>query len=132
MANILEAIRDFGPKLRLNKTLTMRDLAALIAMRTAVNENQVMLVLQELKFAIIYFIRQGTPINLPGLGKFAPTISREGRYRVRVRVDKELRDELNEKNAYAGWLENPERIGLDNEGYKTLWDAENPDDPLEF
>lgn len=132
MANLLEAIRDFGPKLKLNKTLTMRDLAAFIAMRTAVNENQVVLVLQELKFAIIYFIRQGTPINLPGLGRFAPSISREGKYRVNVRVDKDLRDELNEKNAYAGRLEHPEHIGLDNDGYKNLWDAENPSDPLEF
>lgn len=132
MANLLEAIRDFGPKLKLNKTLTMRDLAAFIAMRTAVNENQVMLVLQELKTAILYFNRIGTPIYLPGLGRFAPGINRDGQYRVNVRVDKALKNGLNEKDAYAGRLENSEHIGLDDDGYKSLWDAGHPDDPLEI
>jgi hypothetical protein len=132
MAKILEAIRDFGPKLKLNKTLTMRDLAAFIAMRTAINETQVLSVLLELKFAILYFIRQGTPINLPGLGRFAPGIGRDGKYRVNIRVDKSLTDGMNEKDAYAGRLDNPDTIGLDNEGFKILWDAEHPNDPLEI
>lgn len=132
MAKILEAIRDFGPKLKLNKTLTMRDLAAFIAMRTAINETQVMAVLLELKFAILYFIRQGTPINLPGLGRFSPGIGRDGKYRFNVRVDKCLVDGMNEKDAYTGRLENPENIGLDNEGFKVLWDARHPRDPLEI
>jgi hypothetical protein len=88
--------------------------------------------LQELTFAILYFIRQGTPINLPGLGRFAPGIGRNGKYRVNVRVDKCLVDGINEKDAYTGRLEHAENIGLDNEGFNVLWDAEHPDDPLEL
>jgi len=31
-----------------------------------------------------------------------------------------------------GEIKNREHIGLDNAGYKALWDPDHPDDPLEF
>jgi len=35
-------------------------------------------------------------------------------------------------DTYHGEIVNRERIGLSNEEYKALWDADHPDDPLEI
>jgi hypothetical protein len=72
MAKLIEALRKFGPKVKLNATLPDEDLADWIAMRTSLMPNEVTMTLQELKAAILYFNQHGTPIKLPGLGKFTP------------------------------------------------------------
>ena len=42
-----------------------------------------------------------------------------------------LKNGINSPGNYQGELLNKERIGLSNEEYKTLWDADHPGDPLE-
>lgn len=130
MATLIEAIRRFGPKIRLNSTVPQRELAEWISMRTGLNANQVMLVLQELKAAILYFNRQGTPVNLPGLGWFAPSVARNGQFRINLRIAPELRKGMNLNDSFGGRIDNRGNIGADNITLKTQWDAENPDNPL--
>ncbi len=47
------------------------------------------------------------------------------------RADMDLKRGINAPDAYTGEVANKSRIGLDNDGYKELWDADHPDDPLE-
>lgn len=130
MATLIEAIRRFGPKVQLRGTVPQRELAQWISMRTGLNANQVMLVLQELKEAILYFNRLGMGVKLPGLGWFSPSISRDGQYKINLRVDPELRKGMNVTGSYAGPVENRQNIGLDNASLKAQWDLTHPDDPL--
>lgn len=132
MAKLIEAVREYGPRLRLNKTLGLRDLADWIAMRTGLNEHQVLMVLQELKAAILFFNCLGTPVRLPGLGRFAPSISLEGQLRINLSLDSDLRRGINRPHAFSGRIDNKENIGLDHAGLKARWDEEHPDDPLEL
>jgi hypothetical protein len=132
MAKFIEAIRKFGPKLKLNSLLPERDLAEWVGMRTGQTPGEVALMLDELKAAVIYFNRRGTPVKLPGLGLFSPSIGRDGKFRINVRTDTALRKGINAADAFNGRVINRGNIGLDNEGFKAMWDEAHPDDPLEL
>jgi hypothetical protein len=43
-----------------------------------------------------------------------------------------LKNGINAPDAFSGQLRNKQNVGLDNDGYKALWDAEHPGDPLEI
>ena len=132
MARIMQAVRDYGPKVKLNPTAQLEQVADWMAMRTGLNKSEVMMVLQETNEAILYFNAQGTPVKLPGVGTFTPSVSREGTFKINLRADAGLKKRLNAPDAYTGTLLNKNRIGLDNAGYKELWDADHPDDPLDI
>jgi len=128
----MQAVRDYGPKVKLNPTAQLEQVADWMAMRTGLNKSEVMMVLQETNEAILYFNSQGTPVKLPGVGTFTPSVSREGTFKINLRADAGLKKRLNAPDAYTGTLLNKNRIGLDNAGYKELWDADHPDDPLDI
>lgn len=130
MATLLDAVRTYGPSLRLGITAQMDDVANLMAVRTGFNRNEVMMVLQELQEIILYFNRLGMPVKLPGVGTFAPSLDRAGRYRIHLRIDAALKKGINLPETYKGRIHNKQNIGLDNTGYKQLWDADHPTDPL--
>ena len=130
MATFIEAYRDFGPRLELNTTATLEDIAELMSMRIGLNAPQVLQALREIGEVIVYLNRQGTPVNLPGVGIFRPSIARDGELRINFRTAPLLRDRINSPNAYRGPIVNREHIGVDDATLKALWDAEHPDDPL--
>lgn len=130
MANLLDAMRSYGPALKLSITAQMDDVANLMAVRTGFNKNEVAMVLQELQEVILYFNRLGMPVKLPGVGTFAPSVDRAGHYRIHLRVDAALKKGINIPDTYKGRIHNKQNIGLSNAGYKELWDAEHPNDPL--
>jgi nucleoid DNA-binding protein len=131
VAKIVEAVRDYGPKLELKPTAHLQQIADWMAMRTGLNKSEVMMVLQETNEAIRYFTSQGAPVKLPGIGTFTPSIDREGTFKINFRADVTLKQQLNTPEAYTGKLLNKSRIGLDNAGYKALWDVDHADNPLE-
>ena len=132
MATLIKVFRSLGPKVQLRGTVPQRELAQWISMRTGLNPNQVMLVLQEMKEAILYFNGLGMKVKLPGLGLFSPSINRDGQYNINLRVDSDLRKGINATDAYSGPLENRQNIGIDNATLKAQWDLTHPDDPLEL
>ena len=132
MAKILQAVNAYGPKLECNPTAQLEQIAGWMSMRTGLNKSEIMMVLQETSEAILNFNNQGTPVKLPGIGTFTPSINREGQLKVNFRADSALRGGINAPNAYTGTIQNKGRAGLDNAGYKELWDEEHPDDPLDI
>jgi hypothetical protein len=131
MARIVEAVRDYGPKVDLNPTAQLEQVADWMAMRTGLNKSEVMMVLQETNEAILYFNSQGAPVKLPGVGTFTPSVDRGGTFKINFRADMDLKKRINAGDAYTGTVLNKNRIGLDDAGYKELWDADHADDPLE-
>lgn len=132
MAQLLQAINRYGPRLDLNKTAQLDQIVDWMASRTGLNKSEVMMVLQELNEAILFFNGAGTPVKLPGVGTFTPSISRDGQFRVKFRADQALKNGLNAANAYHGRMVNKANIGISNEDLKAAWDADNPDDLLEL
>lgn len=132
MATLLQAMQAYGPKLELNQTIQLNEIADWMAMRTGINKSEALRMLQELNEAIIYFNRQGMPIKLPGIGTFSPSIDREGEIKINLRPDVELKKGINSPGAYTGKIANKAAIGLPNEDFKLLWDTDHPEDPLEL
>lgn len=130
MAKMLDAFRTYGPVLKLNATAQLDTVAQWMAMRTGINKSEVLMVLQELHEALLYFNCQGTPVKLPGVGTFSPSVDRSGTFKINLRADNALKQGINTPAAYIGKVQNKQRIGLDDISYKKLWDAEHPEDPL--
>lgn len=132
MANFLKAHRAIGPQLRLSTPVQLDELAEWMAMRAHLGKGTVMMLLQELHEAILYFNRQGAPVKLAGIGTFSPSIDRNGGYDIHLRLDPQLRRGINAPRAYTGRIHNKMHIGLDDAQYKAIWDLAHPDDPLEL
>lgn len=131
MAKIVQAFNTYGPRLVLNPTAQLDRVAGWMAMRTGLNKSEITMVLQELSDAVLYYNRQGMPVKVPGIGTFSPSINRAGEIKIHVRTDGALKRGIAAPESYTGTIENRERAGLDDAGYKALWDADHPDDPLE-
>ena len=132
MARLIQALASYGPKVERTQLADMERVSELVAKGTGLTEGEVSLILRELHKAILYHNRAGTPVQLPGIGIFATTVDRHGRRRIRFRMDSTLRAGMNGAAARRLPVKNAGNIGLDNAGYKALWDAEHPEDPLEI
>ena len=132
MAKLLQAVNQYGPKLSLNPTAQLKRIAEWIAMRTGLNTSEVLMVLQELHEALLFFTRDGTPVKLPGIGTFTPSISRTGKFNMNLRADIGLKNGLNSPGTYTGQIMRKDRIGFTDQQYKDIWDNEHPSDLLEI
>ncbi|MFN8423107.1 MAG: hypothetical protein U0470_06845 [Anaerolineae bacterium] len=132
MATFLEAVQAFGPRLVYNRTATTATVANTLAGRTGLKYGQVLLVLRELHEVLIQYLETGTPVELEGFGRCRPTMNRAGHLRIAVTIDGELASAVDHLENYAGEVLNRANIGLDDDGYKLLWDTAHPDDPLEL
>lgn len=130
MATFLAAIQAFGPRLVYNRTADTAELAQVLSERTGFKHGQVLLILRELHEVLTDYGSIGMPVDLDGIGRFRPTIGRDGTLRLAVFVDHELAREFNRLDRYEGKILNRANIGLDDAGYKTLWDERYPRDPL--
>ncbi len=131
MARIVQAINIYGPKLELNQMSHLEQVAKWLAMRSGLNKNEVRMVLGELSEAILFYNNQGNPVKLDGIGIFRPSINRQGEVKINFRADTALKKGLTYET-YSASIRNRTRIGLDNQGYKDLWDPDHPDDPLDI
>jgi len=132
MARLIQAMQKYGPKVERSRTAPPEHVAGWLARGTGLNVSQVEMVLRELHEAVLYFNKIGTPVKLSGLGTFAVSVDRHGRRRIGLRADMGLRRGMNGEHASLLPLRNADNIGIDNAAFKTLWDAEHPDDPLEI
>jgi nucleoid DNA-binding protein len=132
MAKLIQAVRQYGPRVKRNNTVQLEQLAGWIAMRTSLNKSEVTMTLTELFEAVLFFNCQGTPVKMPGLGIFSPSIDRNGKFRINVRTDQALVNGINNPQAFTGTVDNRGNIGLDNAELKFKWDTDHPNDLLEL
>ena len=132
MAKLLGAISAYGPKVELKPTAGLEKIAEWMAMRTGLNASEVEMMLREMYEAILYFNLDGTPVKLPGIGTFTPSVDRHGQFKINFRPDVRLKQGINATGKFTGPVRNKERVKLDNAGYKALWDKDHPNDPLEI
>jgi len=130
MATLIQALAALGPKLVYGRRIELDELAEWIAGRSGQSPPGVEQVLNELQAAIMHFACVGQPVRAPGLGRVRPSIGRDGQIRLHITPDPRVVAAINRQGAYRGKIQNRTRIGLDNAGYKALWDAAHPDDTL--
>lgn len=128
MAKLIQAIGAYGPRIKLDKTVGFEELATLIAGRTSVNEGPILMILKELRDAVVFFNLSGRSVKMEGLGTYTPSIDLPGTFDVGYRIDPRLKDELNKPNAFRGNIINNDMKGKTSDDLKTRWNEEHPDD----
>lgn len=101
-------------------------IARWIAIRNGLNTSEVMVVLQEINQAILFFNSQGTPVKLPGVGVFSPDLSQDKGAGVSFQADPALNWEINPSvvNAYRALNSNQT-----DPKSETDQDSHQPEDP---
>lgn len=132
MASILQVLGLLGPKPVLKPTAEIERIGEWLSMRTSLKVSEVLLLMRELLDCLLYFLRDGTPVRLPGVGTFTPSMDRAGVLNINFRADVTLKARLNDQGKYTGEILNRENIGITNEDLKRIWDSDHPDNPLQF
>lgn len=130
MANKLQAIRYYTPRIVKGKIATSRTAAELIAGRTSATVGEIYKLLYlESAYALYFFLREGRSLKLDGIGMFTPSIGLNGKFRVNVRIDRELLDSLNKPTSgFIGEVENVSNIGKTVDELVEMWNLEFPGD----
>jgi hypothetical protein len=132
MAEEVKAIRAYTPRVERGKTVDVEDVAGLIAARTSFNGGAVIALLWEFREAITFFALAGRPVQLKGLGVFAPRIDKDGEFSINYRPDKWLKSELNVRGRFKGRLVNRDMIGKSVEEMIERWNQEHPEDKIKI
>jgi hypothetical protein len=85
-------------------------------------------VLYELHDCLVFHTQSGYSVRLEGLGTFAPTINRDGGFRLNYRPDKRLVVKLGLD--FRGDIRNKQMIGKSSEEFIVRWNEEHPEDPV--
>jgi hypothetical protein len=130
MARLVQAVAMYRPRVIRNSTLGVDHVAEYMARGTGISDSQITMLLTELHKAIVFLNSAGFGVKLPDIGTFGPAIDRHGRLSVSYFTDPKLRRGLNEMGTGGLTIRNRKNIGLDDAGFKALWDADHPDDPV--
>jgi hypothetical protein len=129
MANLIQAINTYRPRLELGRTVQTDELVNYVAGRTGLNASELVMALMEVRDAIIYYNRMGRGVKVAGLGTYLPNIHLDGTLDVEHRLDKSIKRGLNEKK-YVGHILNQKYIGKTSDDLVAVWNVEHPDDPV--
>jgi hypothetical protein len=132
MAELLRAIREYGPRIKLNKTASPKQLVKYVSDRTGLNRGEIQLMLGELHDAVLWFCRTGTPVKIEGLGSYTPVVKVGGRFAIGHRLDSSLKRALNVEKDFEGVILNSENKEKTVEELVELWNTDHPDDPVDL
>lgn len=132
MAKLIQAVGRFGPRLVAAEPVEARELTRWMAAGTGMSVHVARMLLAQLADALLYFLRRGSAVRVPGIGRLRVIMARDGTLRLHLVPDKRLLLAMQDREHLTATLEHPERIGWTDAEYKAHWDAEFPDDPLEI
>lgn len=132
MANWIEAVNRYRPRVTNAPTIDIDFLAERLAVGTLITRPLARMVLEELGREVAGLLRTGHKVRLPGIGTLSPRVRLGGRMHPAIRFDEVLKRSLSTVDAFLGAVEHRESVGLDLAALKVRWDAEHPDDPLEL
>ena len=131
MADRIQAIRAYTPRIEHKKMAENLVLRELIAGRTSFTEGAVSHMLMELRYVLEFFLKEGQPVRLDGIGIFSTAIKKNGELTVNFRVDGGLKGTLNKPDGgYSGAIINRGMIGKTADQMIERWNREHPDDKI--
>ncbi|MDY7041158.1 MAG: hypothetical protein SVX38_09880 [Chloroflexota bacterium] len=129
MASRIRAINAYRPRIKLGRTAQFDELVAHIASRTSLNTGEIIMVLMELRDAVIFFNRDGRGVKLEGLGTYLPNMQLDGSFDVQHRLDRSIKRALNTRE-FWGTILNRKNVGKTPDELVAQWNVEHPDDPV--
>lgn len=130
MAHKLKAISLTRPRLKRSTAIRINEISEFIEGRTGIQRSSIKSALDELQATIIFFNKMGKAVVLPGLGTFTPHITLDGVINSKFRQNKELSTKLGTDEQYLEEIVNRDNVGKTPDELVTLWNEENPTDPV--
>ena len=130
MASLIQAIKALGPRIKLQRTMTMDTAVEWIVGRTGLSQGELLGVLAEMFDLIVDCARYGRPIQFDMLGTFTPSMTRDGDIVLRFRPDPRLKRKLGTYRHFEGTIVNRRNIGLDNAAIIQQWNELHPENPV--
>jgi len=132
VAKMIQAVQKLGPKVVYGPPAKIGELAGWMARSSGLNPNAGRMALGELSDAMLFYLRRGSSVILPGLGRFRLTLARDGKLHLRIMPERSFLVDVRDTRHFVGKKLNPEREKWTNAEYKAAWDELFPDDPLEL
>lgn len=132
MAKLFQAVSRYGPRVDQGGNVQLRELCDWMARSSGLNPNGARMALGEVGDGVAFYLRLGSPVVLPGLGRLRLTADRYGELRLNFVADKGLLLQVLNKQKFSGTMINAPAGHWTDAQYKEAWDAEFPDDPLEL
>ena len=130
MATLIQAVGRYGPRAVQGPHAEIDELCAWMARSSGLNANNAKQAFAELGDALVFYLRRGGPVVIPGLGRLRLSMDRYGDLRLNFVAEKDLLLKVLDKKSFNGLVANPEAGNWTDEQYKAAWDADFPDDPL--
>jgi hypothetical protein len=127
MAQLIQAIASYGPKIDLIEAADSKRFMELITQRTTLSAGVVKNVQESEVETLTSLLKEGRPVHT-GIAIFTPTIDSHGNLSISVRVDKRITSALNA--SFTGKVNNSANIGMTREEYIALWNKDHPGDPI--
>ena len=127
MAQLIQAIATYGPKIELMDAADPRRFMELITQRTTLSTGVVKKVQESEVETLTGLLKEGRPVPT-GIAILTPTIDGQGNMSISVRVDKRITSALN--TSFTGKVNNSANIGMAREEYIALWNKDHPEDMI--
>ena len=129
MAKRIQALAEYGPRLRPATPLTGEELIEQITEGSNESMSSVLAVLSALDSAMEQALKTGRIVQLPNGTHYRPIGKQDGTIKIKVRVNPIVIRDVNDN--YRGEWRNTENIGKSTEELIALWNEAHPDDPVE-
>lgn len=130
MAIKLKAISTLRPRIKLGKKAGLKQVVKQIVARSTLNEGEVYNALRELRDVVAHICLTGRSVSLDGLCSYTPSVQLDGSFKLVHRMDKDMNALMNTPFAFEGDIVNKDNIGLTPDDLVSLWNEENPSDPV--
>jgi hypothetical protein len=127
MAKLIQAFAAYCPRIDLMEAVGTQRFMEAITRRTTLSAGVVKNVQESEVETLIGFLTEGRPIHT-GVAIFTPSMDRQGRLSVNVRVDKRIVSALNAPGAFTGKVDNHSNVGISTSQMVQLWNDEHPGD----
>lgn len=131
MAKRIKAINAMRPRLKRQPTVEEASMIRHIAETSGLREAQITHVLMEVRAAIEHFITTGASMRVTGLGLITPGMDTQGRRTIRILPDPDLVNAINRPDNFFGEIINARNLGKSGNELVALWNAANPEDPVD-
>lgn len=132
MAKLFQAVSRYGPRVDQGGNVHLQELCDWMARSSGLNPNGARMALGEVGDGVAFYLRLGSPVVLPGLGRLRLTADRYGDLHLNFVADKGLLLQVLNKQKFSGTMINAPAGHWTDAQYKEAWDAEFPDDPLDL
>ncbi len=131
MVKKITAIRRYRPEIKREPTRQMPQLVSDMTHGTGLSEGEILLVIYELRDAILMAHGHGQAVKIQGFGTFTPTVRMDGALDILFRPDPDMLRKLNDPTRFYMKIRNKASIGKSAEDLFTQWNNEHADDPVE-